>query len=80
MFTNIRLSTKSKIAKIRHVRSQIGGENKVAVRLTAMDEQIVSMYGIDLLDGHQKLGEGGFPNKKVANHCTAFYLIIENKN
>ena len=61
------------------MRSQIGGENQLAVRLTALDEQIVSMYGIDLLDGHQKLGEGGFPNKKVANYCHCIIKIQELK-
>lgn len=49
----MKATTKSKLAEVR-----IGFKRKGD--LTDRDQKIISMFGQDLLDGHQNIGEGGF--------------------
>lgn len=56
------MTSKSNFANIRNERNKTGKNTK---KLTELDERILAMYGIDIIDGHQGLGEGGFPYEKV---------------
>lgn len=60
-FNFMKSSTKAKFSAIRQGLSTISDFSKY-------DEMIQSMYGTELLDGLQNLGEGGFTYHKVCMH------------
>lgn len=68
VFTSLRLRAKKKMSLIRcgkFASFQFGRRESLVGNLSEMDNQILSMIGVDNLDGQQKLGEGGFPYKMV---------------
>lgn len=56
-FNSIKASAKEKLADVHN-----GGKGRPLNRL---EEKIIAIYGLDVLDGEQRLGEAGFNYKKV---------------
>ncbi|KAJ6648139.1 hypothetical protein Bhyg_03364 [Pseudolycoriella hygida] len=61
-FTCIRLRAKNNVACLRN---DINKKRGIVTKLSESDEKILTMYGIDLLDGIQGLSEGGLLYEKT---------------
>lgn len=70
----MKASTKAKFSGIRQGLNNTKGFSK-------HDEMIQSMYGVELLDGHQNLGEGGFTysTRPISNKVSNFVLTFHGK-
>lgn len=69
IFNNIKTSAKTKLADDHNNFS-----GTIPKSLTRLEEKIISIIGIDCMDGDQDLGEAGFQYQKVL----FFYFFLPN--
>lgn len=44
-------------------------------KLTRLEEKVVSALGMNIMDGHQSMGEGGFQYQKVIKVIVLFHKV-----
>lgn len=59
-FGTIKASAKAKLADVHN-----NPDGSTSKPLSRLEEKVISIYGLDCMDGHQSLGEAGFRYAKV---------------